>query len=80
MLSKNDVQLLRGMFEENNQILKREIRDETYSIVKGEVAALRRDMLQMRDDILDVINEGILPQIEEHRIDIARLKVVTGIA
>jgi len=80
MLSKNDVQILRGMFEENNQILKQEIRDETYSIVKGEVAALRRDMFQMRDDILDVINEGILPQIEEHRIDIARLKVVTGIA
>ncbi len=80
MLSKNDIQVLRGMFEENNAILRRDIIDEVHSIVKGEVSALRRDMHQMRDDILDVINDGILPQIEEHRIDIARLKVATGIA
>ncbi len=80
MLSKNDIQVLRGMFEENNHILKLEIRDEVYSIVKATEVSLRREMHQMRDDILDVIHDGILPQIEEHRIDIARLKVATGIA
>lgn len=84
MLSKNDIQVLRGMFEENNHILKREIRDEIHSVVhaavSGSESSLRKELYQIRDEIIDVINDEILPQIEEHRIDIARLKVVTGIA
>lgn len=88
MLSKNDMNELRGMMreviQENNAVfgtqLKTEIRDEMRSIVKGEVSALRRDMYQMRDDILDVINDGILSQIEEHRLEILTLKSVNGIA
>ncbi len=78
--------MLRGMFGEtlttelrvNNQILtdeiKRDIRDEMHSIVKASESVLRREIHQMRDDILDVINEGILPQIDEHDREIRGIK------
>lgn len=92
MLSKNDIATLHGMFgkllRENNEVfgceLKRDIRDEVHSVVNGAVSAsesrLRTELHQVRDEIIDVIDGGILPQIEEQRLDIVRLKVATGIA
>lgn len=108
MLSKKDLQLVRGIvtevvtevvagtidakvpnmisqaIEANNHVLKLEIRDEIHSVVNGAVSAsesrLRTELHQVGDEIIDVIDGGILPQIEEHRLDIVRLKVAAGIA
>lgn len=82
MLDKNDVALLRGMFLENNEVfgrqLRRELRDEIHSVVNAAVFASEQRLMQrmdeMQDGILEVINDGILPQIEENRLDIIAIK------
>lgn len=85
MLNKNDIQVLRGMFRENNEQLKREIRDEMHSVVKASEAAMirrmdaleydvQKDIQTTRDDIIDVINDGILLQLEEHDREIRSIK------
>lgn len=95
MLNKNDIKILREMFKENNHVLKEEIRDEMHSVVnaaifaseqrmtsriEGAIESVRKDIHTLRDDILDLVNEDILPQIEQNRQDIARLKVAVNIA
>jgi hypothetical protein len=90
MLDTNDIKILREMFEENNQVLKREIRDEMHSVVNAAVSASEKRMMHRmdaiveeiqttRNDILEVINDGILPQIDAHDRDVARLKVAVNI-
>ncbi len=90
MLNKKDIAILRGMFcellIENNEIfgrqLKREICDETYSIVNAAVFASEQRLIKRMDEIkeeiiggiTEVIDEGVLPQIEEHRIEIVKIK------
>lgn len=93
MLDTNDIAQLRGMFGEllveNNRTLKREIRDETHSIVSAAVFAseqrliqriddveknLRQEIHDVKDAVIDIIDESVLPQIEEHRVDILRVK------
>ncbi len=93
MLDTKDIEILRGMFRENNEIfgaqLKREIRDEMYSVVKASEASLIRRMDSMKDELLtrmdsmkkeiidgviDVIDDGVLPQIEELQQDVITVK------
>jgi len=92
MLNKEDVRVLRGvigeMLEENNHSLKREISDEMHSVVnaavfaseKRIVATLRAEIHTLRDDILDLVNDEILPQIDQCQRDIVQLKIATNIA
>ncbi len=88
MLDQNDIKILRGMFRENNEIfgreLKRDIRDEMHSVVNAAVSAsevrMTRRLEEVRNDIIEVIDNGILPQIDRHDREIIRLKKVTGIA
>mgnify|MGYP001607276944 CR=1 FL=1 len=75
--------------------LKREIRDEIHAVVNGAVFAseermmsvlagaiesVRNDIHTLRDDILDLVNDEILPQIDECQRDIVQLKVAVNIA
>jgi len=89
MFTKEDVKVLRGMFQENNKVLfghmderdrdlKREIRDEMQSLISAsEVRMIARiDAVEakvdgLRSDILEVIDDAILPQIAELQLKIA---------
>lgn len=68
---------------------KHEIRDEMHSVVNAAVFASEQRMMKrmneseerltkkidaLQDGILDIINDGILPQIEENRIEILGVK------
>lgn len=68
---------------------KHEIRDEMHSVVNAAVFASEQRMIQridgseerltkkidaLQEGVLDVINEGILPQIEENHIEIIEIK------
>jgi hypothetical protein len=78
-----------GAIEDNNHVLKREIRDEIHSVVNGAVAASERRMIDRMDAmedrlmnrmdknfeaITDLIDDGILPEIKEHRREIDSIK------
>jgi hypothetical protein len=98
MLNTKDIALLQGMFQEqdkkfdrrleerleaNNHILKREIRDEFHSVLKGEISTSERRMIArmdgVKEEILDgvseIIGDRVLPQIDglDHRV--SRLEV-----
>ena len=81
--------------EANNHVLKREIRDEFHSVLKGEIVASERRMITRMDQMetrlekrmdegfgamTDLIDDGILPQIDEHNRVIAQLNHAVGIA
>ena len=82
MLDKNDVQLLRQMFTENNKVLKHEIRDEMHSVIRSEVFAsetrMMKAMKEMKekiiDGITDVLDNSVLPRLDEHDRDIRSIK------
>jgi hypothetical protein len=84
MLSKNDIQILRGMFEENNHVLKREIRDEMHALIAAsESKVIHRIELvkeEIIDGIIDTLDRDVYPRLNGHDQDIVRLKLVTGIA
>ncbi len=84
MLSKNDIQILCGMFEENNHVLKREIRDEMHAlIVSSESKVIHRIELvkeEIIDGIIDILDRDVYPRLDGHDQDIAQLKLATGIA
>ncbi len=88
MLSKNDIQVLRGMFEENNHVLKREIRDEVHALIavseskvirhlEAKIESVKEEII---DGIIDTLDRDIYPRLDGHDRDIAQLKLVTGIA
>ncbi len=71
-------EVVQDLLEQNNHMLKREIRDEIYSANKALENQLRRDMQQMRLDIYsnmqkmrveivtdigEILDQSILPQI-----------------
>ncbi len=71
--------------ETSNHLLKREIRDEIHSVVTGAVVASERRMIarmdniveeiqQLRTDVVDLLDDGVLPQVETNRLDILLLK------
>jgi len=76
MLSKKDVALLRGMFQEQEvriearfdqklDDLKESIRDEMYSVVNGAVSASEHRMMKRMDEIKEEIIDGITEIIDE---------------
>lgn len=83
---------LRDILQENNKVfgsqLKREIRDEMHSVVNAAVFAsetrvigtLRAEIHTLRDDILDLVNDEILPQIDQCQRDIVQLKIAVNVA
>lgn len=77
MLSKNDIQILRDMFAENNQILKREIRDETQALIAVSESRMMKRMDTMKEEIIDgitdVLDESVFPKLEEHDRAITRI-------
>ncbi|MEK7632996.1 MAG: hypothetical protein AAB473_04360 [Patescibacteria group bacterium] len=96
MLTAKDEKTMRGLVSEivrdaliqNNEVfgsqLKREIRDEMHAVVNSAVFAseerLGKKIDTLRDDILDLVKDEILPQIEKNRQDIVHLKIATNIA
>lgn len=74
MLSKKDIALLKGMFED----LKTDVRDEFRSCISASEARitarmnkLERDISQVAADAAEMIGESVLPRIEalEYRTD-----------
>ncbi len=92
MLDKEDIAVLRGMFTENNAILKREIRDELHSVVNAAVFASEQRMMKefervqkefervheeiegVKDAVIDLVDETIMPKIEDNRMEIVAIK------
>ena len=89
MLDKNDIAILWGMFTENNSILKREIRDEMHALIKASEAGLIREIRstegrmitrmdsmkqEITDGVIDVIDDNILPQVQELRENVVMIK------
>lgn len=89
MLNANDIALLRGMFVENNEVfgrqLKREMRDEIHSVVNAavfaseerlmkEIQVIHQEISDVKDAVIDLVDDNILPKIEEHSREIAAIK------
>jgi len=89
MLDAKDIEILRGMFSENNQILKREIRDEMHALLKASGAGLirRMDVMEeglirrmnmMKDEVidgtLDILNDDVLPRVHVLERDMITVK------
>lgn len=89
MLSKKDVTLLRGMFQEQESRfdqkldnLRVDLQDEMHSVVHGAIFASETRMMKRMDEIkeeiidgiTEVIDEGILPQISDLQADMRRVK------
>ncbi|MFA6017992.1 MAG: hypothetical protein WCT28_01380 [Patescibacteria group bacterium] len=77
--------MIHEQLEINNHILKREIRDEVHSLIKASEAGLIRRMETLEEkltkrmdegfsSILELIDEGLIPQIQEHERDIQLIK------
>ena len=78
MLDKQDITLLRGMFRENNEDLKRDIRDEIHSSILASEHRMITRMDAMEDRILSNFNSfmdiSVLPQIAELQVDMLVVK------
>lgn len=89
MLSKKDVALLRGMFQEQEgrfdqklDDLRVDLRDEIHSVVNGAISAsearMMKRMNEIKEEIIDgiteIIDEGILPRISDLQSDMRRVK------
>lgn len=74
------VSVLREMLAENNAILMRrmdgmeEKMGTEFAWIHTEFARVHREIGNLRDDVVDVIDRSIVPQLEEHRRDISLLK------
>jgi hypothetical protein len=72
MLDANDIQVLREMFAEQEVRIEQRIEakldqklDQKLSVFRDEIfAKIHSEVTQVRDDIIDVINNGVLPQID----------------
>jgi hypothetical protein len=71
MFSKQDIALLKGMFETYKKDTISEIRDETRSLIVASEARLRKGIVL---DITEFIDTAILPQIAELQEDVVVLK------
>lgn len=77
--------MIHEQLEINNHILKMEIRDEVHSLIKASEAGLirRMDVLEEKltkrmdegfSSVLELIDDGLIPQIQEHERDIQLIK------
>ncbi len=67
MLDTQDIQVLREMFAENNVILEDRIMGRVETL-------LQKELRSVRNDIIEVINDGVLPQIDRLNIRVTRLE------
>ena len=78
MLTKKDLELIGELLDGRFDMHKQEMRDETYSIVKASEAGLIRHIDKVKEEIIDavidVIDRGILPQIDELQRDMVLVK------
>ncbi len=82
MLDTKDIEILRGMFRENNEIfgaqLKREIRDEIHASIKASESGLIREIRATETRILDAMGSmmdvQIAPRLDEHDAEILTIK------
>lgn len=63
------VSVLREMFAENNMILFKK-----FDQIDTEFARVHREISDLRDDVVEIIDNSIVPQLEEPRRDISLLK------
>ncbi len=70
--------MIKDAIEQNNHVLKLELRDEIYAMNKAmenrlvkKIDDTRREIVS---DIGDILDSSILPQITELQFDVARLK------
>ena len=70
------VSVLREMFAENNKILFKKFDqiDAEFAWMHTEFARVHREISDLCDDIVEIIDNSIVPQLEEHRRDISLLK------
>ncbi len=89
MLDTSDIQILKQMFGEmlHGELddFKVEVRDEIRSCISGsearmmrEMGKIRDEMREMKEDIVETISEGILPQIDDHETRLVRLEQKTA--
>lgn len=82
MLDQHDIELLRGLFAEqdkrflaaiktNNQDLKREIRDEVHALIS---ASEQRIKTEITANIAELLDNAILPQIADLQRDMTLVK------
>ncbi|MEK7632837.1 MAG: hypothetical protein AAB473_03525 [Patescibacteria group bacterium] len=82
MLSKNDIQVLRDMFRENNATFKLEMREEMLDLIVASEKRIIADVVgriavaeeRIIGEVTDFIGSSILPQIDEHNMRIGRLE------
>lgn len=73
MLTKKDLGLIAALmdtkFDAHLSVLKREIRDEFHSVLKAEIGASEARMIKRMDEgfdsVLELIDDGILPDIHK---------------
>lgn len=65
MFTKKDIEILKGMFLENNAILRLEMRDEMHALIIASENRLRKDIHQVREGVVELIDSTILPQIAD---------------
>ena len=74
MLTKQDMLLLRGMFSEvltqNNVELKRDIRDEVHALIAASEDRMLGRMELMKHEIIEFLDQTILPQIHELQLKV----------
>jgi len=74
MLDTQDIQALREMFGEmlgKNTVI---LRDEMHAMRDEILAKVCEEVRSVRDDIIEVINDGVLPQIDRLNIRVTRLE------
>lgn len=77
------VSVLREMFVENNAILMKRMdgmEERLNAKMDTEFARVYREISDLRDDVVEIIDNSIVPQLEEHRRDISLLKRVVTMA
>lgn len=64
MLSKNDIRVLRGMFEENNHVLKREIRDEMRALISASETKVIHRLETKIEHVKEEMIDGIIDTLD----------------
>ncbi len=64
--------IVKDIVEQNNHLLKRDIRDEIHATTK----AMKREIVT---EIAELLDGSVLPQITELQYDVARLKEQVGV-
>lgn len=88
MLDKHDIGILRGMFKENNEALRRDLRRELSDEVHGLITASERRMITRMDamehriitNIAEFMDTSVFPRIDALESDMSVAKAKLRIA